>query len=48
MSETVVVITGASAGIGAATAELLAREGCRVVLVARRQAALEEVAGRCA
>jgi NADP-dependent 3-hydroxy acid dehydrogenase YdfG len=43
----VVVITGASSGIGAATAELLARRDMTVVLVARRREALEEVAARC-
>lgn len=43
----VVVVTGASAGIGAATAELLAKRGHSVVLVARRQDALEKVATRC-
>lgn len=47
MADRVVVITGASAGIGAALAERLARQGDRVVLVARRAAALNEVAGRC-
>src|SRR5262245_54736288 len=44
---TVVVITGASSGIGAALAELLARQGRSVVLVARRKEALDEVAARC-
>jgi short-subunit dehydrogenase len=44
----VIVITGASSGIGAALAELLASQEHQVVLVARRQRALEEVASRCA
>ncbi len=43
----IVVITGASSGIGAALGELLASQGHQVVLVARRKAALEEVAARC-
>lgn len=43
----VVVITGASAGIGAATGELLAHNGAFVVLTARREARLQEVASRC-
>lgn len=47
MSSKVVVITGASAGIGAALGELLASRGMSVVLVARRQDALESVAARC-
>jgi len=47
MSEKVIVITGASSGIGAATAELLASRGHPVSLVARRKQALEEVAARC-
>lgn len=44
---TIVVITGASAGIGAATAELLSGQGMSVGLVARRADALEKVAARC-
>jgi short-subunit dehydrogenase len=43
----IVVITGASSGIGAALAELLASREHRVVLVARRKAALDDVAARC-
>jgi len=43
----VVVITGASSGIGAALGELLASQGHPVVLVARRRPALEDVASRC-
>jgi len=47
MSERVVVITGASSGIGASVAEALARRGAALVLVARRKQALEAVASRC-
>jgi len=43
----VVVITGASSGIGAELAQMLAERGASVVLVARREEKLEEVAGRC-
>ena len=46
MAGKVVVITGASTGIGAATAELLAARGDSVVLVARRQQALDAAAAR--
>jgi NADP-dependent 3-hydroxy acid dehydrogenase YdfG len=42
----VVVITGASSGIGEATAELLAAHGAKVVLGARRTEQLEIIAGR--
>ena len=43
----VIVITGASSGIGAALAERLAARGEQVVLTARRRHALEDVAARC-
>jgi short-subunit dehydrogenase len=43
----VVVITGASSGIGRAAALQFASEGCRVVLAARRGESLQEVAAEC-
>jgi NADP-dependent 3-hydroxy acid dehydrogenase YdfG len=46
MKNRVVVITGASAGIGAALAETVGKSGDRVVLVARRARELGEVAER--
>jgi NAD(P)-dependent dehydrogenase (short-subunit alcohol dehydrogenase family) len=42
------VVTGASRGIGLATARALAREGGRVLLVARSEDALAEAARACA
>ena len=47
MTARIVVITGASSGIGAALGELLAASGDSVVLVARRAAELQGVAARC-
>ena len=43
----VAVVTGASSGIGAATAQALAGAGFDVVLAARRMDRLQEVADRC-
>ncbi len=45
MENKVIVITGASSGIGAALARELGRLGHRLVLVARREAELKAVAG---
>ena len=46
MKDRVIVITGASAGIGAALAENVGKGGARPVLIARRGRELEEVAAR--
>ena len=40
----IAVITGGNSGVGAATAKLFAAEGATVVITARREAALKEVA----
>ncbi|MEO7457034.1 MAG: SDR family NAD(P)-dependent oxidoreductase [Gemmatimonadaceae bacterium] len=47
MEDKVIVITGASAGIGAALAELAASRGASVVLAARREKELDDVRQRC-
>jgi short-subunit dehydrogenase len=44
ISGSLALVTGASAGIGAATARALAARGARVLLLARREAELETVA----
>ena len=46
LSGRVAVVTGASRGIGAATAEVLAGAGAEVILAARDSRALDDVAGR--
>jgi short-subunit dehydrogenase len=43
LSEQTIVITGASSGIGLATAKLAARQGANVVLTARNQDALSQI-----
>jgi NADP-dependent 3-hydroxy acid dehydrogenase YdfG len=47
MNGRVIVITGASGGIGAALAELVSGRGARVVLLARREKELRTIAARC-
>jgi hypothetical protein len=47
MEGSVVVVTGASSGIGRATARLFAEHGVRVVLAARSEQSLREVADEC-
>jgi NADP-dependent 3-hydroxy acid dehydrogenase YdfG len=41
----VVLITGASSGFGEEAARLFAKEGCKVVLAARRLEKLQQLAG---
>jgi NADP-dependent 3-hydroxy acid dehydrogenase YdfG len=46
LDDTVALITGASSGIGAATALALAEQGAAVALVARRRERLDDLAGK--
>jgi len=46
LSQTIVLVTGASSGFGLATAERFAREGARVVVTGRREERLRSLAMR--
>jgi short-subunit dehydrogenase len=46
LADQVIVITGASSGIGLATAEAAAKGGAKLVLAARSEKALQDIAGR--
>ena len=47
LADRAIIVTGASRGVGAATAKLLSSEGARLLLVARSEGDLAEVASRC-
>ncbi|XP_013200887.2 3-oxoacyl-[acyl-carrier-protein] reductase FabG [Amyelois transitella] len=47
LNNKVVIVTGGSSGIGAATALLFTKEGSRVVIVGRNEKKLKNVAGEC-
>ena len=47
LKDKIAIITGASSGIGRATAYALASEGCNLVLTARREDRLKEVQNKC-
>jgi 3-hydroxy acid dehydrogenase / malonic semialdehyde reductase len=46
LKDKIVMITGASAGIGSACAQLFASEGAKLIIMARREKALKELADK--
>jgi 3-oxoacyl-[acyl-carrier protein] reductase len=48
LRERACIVTGATGGFGGATAEMLAHEGAAILLVGRREEALQALAQRCA
>ena len=46
LADKIAIVTGASSGIGYATAKLFAKEGAKVVVTARRQAALDALVAK--
>ena len=46
LQDKVAIVTGGNSGVGAATALLFAKEGAKVVITARRQPQLDEVAAK--
>ena len=48
LNSTIALVTGASSGIGAATAKAMAKKGARVALLARTESALKNVAAEIA
>ena len=47
LSGKIALVSGASRGIGAAIARILARDGARLVLLARSEADMQTVAADC-
>ncbi|RUX50836.1 SDR family oxidoreductase [Mesorhizobium sp. M4A.F.Ca.ET.050.02.1.1] len=45
LTDKVAIVTGASSGIGRATAKLFAEQGARLIVAARRQAELDRIVG---